>query len=133
MNTTHEYCTWILHMNATHEYYTWRLHMNATHEDYICTYIWAINAEFTSLQTRLQLTVKIYCRHLRRFWLRALHCYDCRIYWLLRAGLPDGMYIFIPKIPWGYALEGLGMEDIGLFYGHLEYFVVIWYILWSFT
>jgi hypothetical protein len=25
-------------------------------------------------------------------------------------------------------LEGLAKEDVGLFYGHLVYFVVIWYI-----
>jgi hypothetical protein len=25
-------------------------------------------------------------------------------------------------------LEGLGMEDVGIFYGHLKYFVVIGYV-----
>jgi hypothetical protein len=29
-------------------------------------------------------------------------------------------------------LEGLRMENAGIFYGHLEYFTVIWYILWPF-
>jgi hypothetical protein len=35
-------------------------------------------------------------------------------------------------------LEGLGMENAGLFFGHLvfyspcAYFIVIWYILWPF-
>jgi hypothetical protein len=24
------------------------------------------------------------------------------------------------------------MENVGIFYGHLEYFLVIWYILWPF-
>jgi hypothetical protein len=24
------------------------------------------------------------------------------------------------------------MENAGIFYGHLEYFTVIWYILWQF-
>jgi hypothetical protein len=24
------------------------------------------------------------------------------------------------------------MENAGIFYGHLEYFTVIWYLLWSF-
>jgi hypothetical protein len=28
-----------------------------------------------------------------------------------------------------YILEGLAMEDVGIFYGHLENFVAIWYIL----
>jgi hypothetical protein len=67
--------------------------------------------------------------------------------------LPDGTYIFRPKIPiWvnfggpsfmGFAirkvmatkkkkkktiLEGLEVEKVGLFYGHLEYITTIWYI-----
>jgi hypothetical protein len=29
-------------------------------------------------------------------------------------------------------LEGLRTENAGIFYGHLEYFTVIWYILWTF-
>jgi hypothetical protein len=29
-------------------------------------------------------------------------------------------------------LEGLRLEHAGLFYGHLEYFTIIWYILWPF-
>jgi hypothetical protein len=32
----------------------------------------------------------------------------------------------------GKILEGLGMENAGIFYGHLEYFTVIWYILLPF-
>jgi hypothetical protein len=28
--------------------------------------------------------------------------------------------------------EGLGMENVCIFYGHLEYFTIIWYILWPF-
>jgi hypothetical protein len=27
---------------------------------------------------------------------------------------------------------GIAMEDFGIFYGHLVYFMVIWYILWSY-
>jgi hypothetical protein len=27
-------------------------------------------------------------------------------------------------------LEGLRIENAGTFYGHLEYFTAIWYILW---
>jgi hypothetical protein len=41
-------------------------------------------------------------------------------------------YIFKPKIPIWVILEGLAMEDVGTFYGHLVYFVVIWYILLPF-
>jgi hypothetical protein len=32
----------------------------------------------------------------------------------------------------GTFLEGLAMEDVGIFYGHLVYFVAIWCILWLF-
>jgi hypothetical protein len=36
-----------------------------------------------------------------------------------RAGLPDG--VFQTKNPkFGYILEGLGMENVGIFFGHLE-------------
>jgi hypothetical protein len=58
-------------------------------------------------------------------------------------GLPDGIFLYIFQIKsqlW-YILEGLGMENVGIFYGHfvslklfvklycrLVYFEVIWYI-----
>jgi hypothetical protein len=29
-------------------------------------------------------------------------------------------------------LEGLAMEDVGIFYGHLVNFAAIWYVLWLF-
>jgi hypothetical protein len=29
-------------------------------------------------------------------------------------------------------LEGLGMEKVGVFFGHLEYIMDIWYISWLF-
>jgi hypothetical protein len=29
----------------------------------------------------------------------------------------------------GYILEGIAMEDVGVFYGNLVYFTAIWYIL----
>jgi hypothetical protein len=29
-------------------------------------------------------------------------------------------------------LDGLSTEDFGIFYGHLAYFMAIWYILWPF-
>jgi hypothetical protein len=32
----------------------------------------------------------------------------------------------------GKLFEGLEMEDVGMFYGHLVYFTLIWSILWSF-
>jgi hypothetical protein len=65
--------------------------------------------------------------------------------------LPEDLNICFPKIPTGYILEGLDMENvgtdngqlvyfltiryilwpIGIFYGHLVYFMANWYILWS--
>jgi hypothetical protein len=36
-------------------------------------------------------------------------------------------FVFKPKI-----LEGLAMEDAGMFYGHLVHFTVFCYILWTF-
>jgi hypothetical protein len=35
-------------------------------------------------------------------------------------------FVFIPTIPMGYILEGLGMENASLFFEHLEYFTAIW-------
>jgi hypothetical protein len=32
----------------------------------------------------------------------------------------------------GYILEGLGMENVGIYYDHLEYFTAILYHLWPF-
>jgi hypothetical protein len=32
----------------------------------------------------------------------------------------------------GYIFEGLGMEHVHIFYGHLKYLTAIWYILWTF-
>jgi hypothetical protein len=34
------------------------------------------------------------------------------------AGLPDGIF----SDQFGYILEGLGKENVGIIYGHLEYF-----------
>jgi hypothetical protein len=31
-----------------------------------------------------------------------------------------------------YILEGLGLENVGIFYGHLEYIIDVWNILWHF-
>jgi hypothetical protein len=33
------------------------------------------------------------------------------------------------KSQFGYNLEGLGMVNVGILYGHLEYFMDDWYIL----
>jgi hypothetical protein len=30
-------------------------------------------------------------------------------------------------------LEAFAMEDVGVFYGHLVYFMAIWYIFWPFS
>jgi hypothetical protein len=50
-------------------------------------------------------------------------------------GLPDGIFSY-QKSQFGYLLEGLGIEAIsrpsGIFSIRLVYFVIIWYILWSF-
>jgi hypothetical protein len=45
--------------------------------------------------------------------------------------LPDGLFSF-QKSEFGYILEGLGMENVGLFRDHLEYFTSVWYTLWLF-
>jgi hypothetical protein len=46
-------------------------------------------------------------------------------------------FVFKPKFPNGFILEGLGMENV--FYDHLKYFMAIWcyllqfgIVLWSF-
>jgi hypothetical protein len=41
---------------------------------------------------------------------------------------PDGIFSY-QKYNFGYVLEGLGMENFGIFYVHFLYFMVIWYIL----
>jgi hypothetical protein len=46
-------------------------------------------------------------------------------------GLPDGFFSN-QKYQFWYILEGLGMDIVGIFYGHLEYFTAIGYILWPF-
>jgi hypothetical protein len=49
-----------------------------------------------------------------------------------RPGLPDGMYMFKPKIPIRVIFEGRKIENIDILYVHLEYITDIWYILWPF-
>jgi hypothetical protein len=44
--------------------------------------------------------------------------------------LPDGIFSN-QKFQFGQILEGLAMEDVGMFYGQLVYFVNIWNILWT--
>jgi hypothetical protein len=44
------------------------------------------------------------------------------------AGLPDGLFSY-QKCQF---LGGLGMENVGIFYGHLVYFAGIWQILLPF-
>jgi hypothetical protein len=39
------------------------------------------------------------------------------------AGLPDGIFAY--KIPIWVNFEGLGMEDVGILYGHLVYFMAV--------
>jgi hypothetical protein len=45
--------------------------------------------------------------------------------------LPDGLFSN-QKSQFGQILEGFGMENVGLFFDHLEYFMAIWYNLWPF-
>jgi hypothetical protein len=45
-----------------------------------------------------------------------------------KPGLPDGTFSN-PKYQFGNILEDISMEGDGIFYGHLIYFVAIWYIL----
>jgi hypothetical protein len=42
--------------------------------------------------------------------------------------LPDGIFLNRKC----HNFEGLAMEDVGIFNGHLVYSTTIWYILWSF-
>jgi hypothetical protein len=43
--------------------------------------------------------------------------------------LPDGLFSN-QKSKFGYILEALAMEDVGVFYGRLINFPGIWHILW---
>jgi hypothetical protein len=45
--------------------------------------------------------------------------------------LPDAFFSN-QKSKFGLILEGLAMEDVGIFYGHLVDFTVFCYILWTF-
>jgi hypothetical protein len=45
------------------------------------------------------------------------------------SGLRDGLFSN-QKSQFGYILEGLGMENVGIYYAHLEYFTAIWYNVW---
>jgi hypothetical protein len=47
----------------------------------------------------------------------------------LHTGLPDGTYIFKPKIPIWRVLE---WKKFVYFIAHLVYFTANWYILWAF-
>jgi hypothetical protein len=53
------------------------------------------------------------------------------IYFSFQPGLPDGLFSN-QKFQFGEILECLGMENVGIFYDHLEYFPSIWYNLWLF-
>jgi hypothetical protein len=46
------------------------------------------------------------------------------------AGLPDGLFLN-QKNQFGHFFEGLGMENVYIFYYHLDYFTAIWYNLWQ--
>jgi hypothetical protein len=44
------------------------------------------------------------------------------------AGLPDGTFSN-QKSQFVYIYEGLCVENVGKFYGHLVYFMAIWYVV----
>jgi hypothetical protein len=46
----------------------------------------------------------------------------CRCF---QSGLPDGIFSN-QKYQYWYILEGLGMENFGICYGHVEYLTTIW-------
>jgi hypothetical protein len=46
-------------------------------------------------------------------------------------GLPDGLFSN-QKFQFGKIFEGLRWEKMDIFYGHLGYFMTIWYILYEF-
>jgi hypothetical protein len=48
---------------------------------------------------------------------------------LRRTWMPDGVYFQTKKSQLGQIFEGLVMDDVGLFYGVLVYFMAMWYIL----
>jgi hypothetical protein len=49
----------------------------------------------------------------------------------LSSGLPDGIFAN-QNSQFRYILEGVRMENVGLFYGNVVPFVAIWYISWTF-
>jgi hypothetical protein len=68
----------------------------------------------------------------------------CRCHPMLQSGLPDGM-ISYKKSHFGQILEGQKIENVGIFYAHLEYliairhfngrlleFAAIWYVFFTF-
>jgi hypothetical protein len=54
-----------------------------------------------------------------------------RFYGCGHTGLPDGMFAY-QKSHFGYILELLGMENVSILHGSLDYFSAIWYNLWPF-
>jgi hypothetical protein len=46
----------------------------------------------------------------------------------LSSGLPDGLFSN-QKSQFGKIFQGLGLENVDIFYGHLEHFTDIWDIL----
>jgi hypothetical protein len=41
-------------------------------------------------------------------------------------------FLFRPKIQFWYTVEDLGMDNVVIYSGLLEYFTIIWYIYWAF-
>jgi hypothetical protein len=52
-------------------------------------------------------------------WSKSSHCFS---------GFADGLFS-LQKSQFEFNIEGLGMENVDIFYDHFEYFAAIWYIL----
>jgi hypothetical protein len=50
----------------------------------------------------------------------------------LAPGLPGVIYFQTKNSNLGKNMEGIRLEDVDIFYCHLEYFTAIWHILWPF-
>jgi hypothetical protein len=48
------------------------------------------------------------------------------------AGLPDALFFHTKNPNSAVFWNGLGTENVGIFYDRVEYFTAMWYILWPF-
>jgi hypothetical protein len=57
-----------------------------------------------------------------------MHAVQQKVRCACTAGLPDGILSY-QKSQFGYFLEGLRLEKVGIFFFNLDYITGIWYIL----